>query len=93
MIKKMRSFIAVVETGSFSEASKALHTSQPAISQDVKALETKLQVKLLDRHTKMVSVTPVGQYVYMRAKLLIKEIDETLNELRRITEKQQIGSG
>ena len=39
MIRQMRYYIAVVETGSFSEAAEACHISQSAISQQIRALE------------------------------------------------------
>ena len=44
MHHQMRYFIAVVETNSFFEAGEICHISQSAISQQIKALEKKLQV-------------------------------------------------
>ena len=64
MHRQMRYFIAVVETNSFFEAGEACHISQSAISQQIRALEDELQVKLLERHSRKFSVTPAGVGFY-----------------------------
>ena len=50
-LSQLRSFLAVVDTGSFAAASKELGLSQPAVSQHVRKLEESLQVCLIDRGT------------------------------------------
>ena len=64
----MRYFIAVVEAGSFFEAGEVRHISQSAVSQQIKALEAELEVRLLERHGRRFTVTPAGQYFYEQAK-------------------------
>ena len=84
MIRQMRYYIAVVETGSFSEAAEVCHISQSAISQQIKALEDELQVELLERRGRRFAVTPAGQWFYQRAKRHVAEMDSTIREVRRI---------
>lgn len=84
MIRQMRYFIAVVETGSFSEAAEACHISQSAISQQIKALEEELGAMLLERRGRRFEVTPAGQYFYRRAKRQVAEADSIVREVRRI---------
>lgn len=84
MIRQMRYFIAVVETGNFGEAGEVCHISQSAISQQIQALENELDVKLLDRHGRKFSVTPAGRYFYQRAKQQIGEMESLIREVRRI---------
>ncbi|MBQ9307925.1 MAG: LysR family transcriptional regulator [Clostridia bacterium] len=84
MIRQMRYFIAVVESGNFGEAGEVCHISQSAISQQIQALENELDVKLLDRHGRKFDVTPAGQYFYQRSKQQIGEIESLIREVRRI---------
>lgn len=84
MLRQMRYFIAVVETGSFSEAGERCHISQSAVSQQIKALEDELGVPLLDRRGRRFELTPAGQYLYQRARRQIQEMDSILREVQRI---------
>lgn len=95
MIRQMRYYIAVVETGSFSEAAEACHISQSAISQQIRALEDELQVELLERRGRRFAVTPAGQWFYQRSRRHVAEMDSTIREVRRIGtgEHQQLRIG
>ena len=95
MIRQMRYYIAVVETGSFSEAAEACHISQSAISQQIRALEDELQVELLERRGRRFAVTPAGQWFYQRSRRHVAEMDSTIREVRRIStgEHQQLRIG
>ena len=55
-LRQLRAFIAVMETGSFSEAANVMHLSQAALSGLIKELESRLGVRLLDRSTRRVSL-------------------------------------
>ncbi len=57
-------FYHVVQTGSISKASEALYISQPAVSQSVKQLESKLGGQLFYRTPKGITLTPEGQVLY-----------------------------
>jgi DNA-binding transcriptional LysR family regulator len=48
-LRQIRTFLAVVDTGGVSAAARALHLTQPAVSQQLRDLERGLRVKLLDR--------------------------------------------
>ena len=84
MIRQMKYYIAIVETGNFSEAAELCHISQSAISQQIKALEEELQVELLERKGRRFEVTPAGQWFYQQAKRHVADIDSTIREVRRI---------
>lgn len=57
-------FYHVVQTGSISKASEELYISQPAVSQSVKQLESKLGGQLFYRTPKGITLTPEGQVLY-----------------------------
>ena len=63
-MKQLRSYIAVVDYGSFTKAAEKTYTSQPTISAHIKALEEELGVQLLARDTKNLRVTEKGRELY-----------------------------
>ena len=63
-IRQLESLVVVAEQGSFSEAARILHISQPSISTHISALEKELGVRLFNRTTKKVVLTSQGKEVY-----------------------------
>jgi DNA-binding transcriptional LysR family regulator len=72
----METFLAVVDTGSFSAAARRLDVGQPAVSKLVAHLEERLGVKLLVRTTRGLTATEAGLNYYERARRSIDEADE-----------------
>ncbi len=95
MIRQMKYYVAVVETGSFSEAAELCHISQSAISQQIRALEDELGVRLLERKGRRFAVTAAGEWFFQRAKRHVAEVDSTVREVRRIGtgERRQLRIG
>jgi LysR family cyn operon transcriptional activator len=80
-IRHLRYFLAVAEAGSFSRAADRLGISQPAISQQMRDLEAGLRVSLLQRRGKRILVTPAGLIFQERARVLLRELENLLQEL------------
>jgi DNA-binding transcriptional LysR family regulator len=72
----MRTFVRVVEVGTFTHAANALAMPKPTVSKLIQALEAHLSTKLLHRTTRRVTVTPDGAAYYERAVRLLAELDE-----------------
>lgn len=70
-----RMLVAVMETGSFAEAARRLGTSSGQASKLVSRLEADLGVRLLNRTTRALSPTEVGQAYYERVRAVIEELD------------------
>ncbi|OYQ35610.1 LysR family transcriptional regulator [Niveispirillum lacus] len=70
------SFIAVCETESFSAAATRLGVSTSHVSREVARLEDRLQVRLLYRTTRRVSVTDAGRTFLERCRRLVEEREE-----------------
>lgn len=77
--RQLAAFCAVVERRSFSQAAERLGVTQPAVSLQVRALEKRLGVQLLDRSGRRVEPTEAGSRLYRGAQRLL-EIEETLLE-------------
>jgi len=78
----LQTFVAVAETGSFTEAAGRLGLSRAMTSRHVQALEDRLGVKLLQRTTRRVSTTQAGAAYLERARRLLAEFDEAEHEVR-----------
>ncbi len=72
----MSTFVKVVESGGFSAAARALDMSPSMVTTHVQALEERLDVRLLNRSTRKVSLTEVGQAYYERCLQILAEVDD-----------------
>lgn len=78
----LRYFVAVAEELHFSRAAQRLFVAQQALSRDIRRLEERLGVRLLDRTTRRVALTPAGAVLLTRARELLAHFDATVRELR-----------
>lgn len=85
-LRQLRAFVAVTETSSFSEASRSMHLSQAALSGLVKELEERVGVRLLDRSTRSVSPSVVGEAFEPMARRVLVDLDEALARLTDLKE-------
>ncbi|CAN0626823.1 Transcriptional regulator [Burkholderia multivorans] len=79
----METFVAVVESGSFSAAARRLDVGQPAVSKSVAQLEERLGARLLLRSTRGLTTTDAGQLFYEHAKRAIAEAEEAEQAARQ----------
>jgi DNA-binding transcriptional LysR family regulator len=82
-LQAIRIFARVVETGNFSRAAQSLQLPSSTVSKWVAVLETQLRVKLLERSTRTVSVTPAGAAYYERTRQLLIDLDDIESTLGR----------
>jgi DNA-binding transcriptional LysR family regulator len=87
---EMRTFVAVVDAGSFVQAADALEISKAAVSRHVADLEQRLGVRLLQRTTRKLSLTEEGRAFHARCKSLLGELEDAEAE---ITSKSLEASG
>ena len=78
-----RNFIAIVEAGSLSAASKRVHVAQPALSNQLKLLQKKFGTQLVNirRGVHNIELTNAGCILYNKAKYLCSLEDDTQREI------------
>ncbi len=75
-IQAMRIFVRVVEAGTFTRAADSLALPKGTVTKQIQALESRLRVKLLNRTTRRVTVTPDGAAYFERAARLLNDFDD-----------------
>ncbi|WP_025130235.1 LysR family transcriptional regulator [Pseudomonas sp. PH1b] len=86
-LKQLRYFVAVAEELHFGRAASRLCISQPALSFDIKKLEGQLDIQLLNRNNKSVSLTNAGQVLLEEARYLLLRAEQA----RRLTQRSAEG--
>jgi LysR family cyn operon transcriptional activator len=72
-LRQLRAFVAIVESGGVAHAAARLNVSQPALSRQILALESDLDVQLFDRVGRRLRLTPVGEDLLRRSRRLLAE--------------------
>src|SRR4051812_36627367 len=70
-LRHLRYFIAAAENGSVSAASRALHISQSAISEQLSDLESEIEIPLFTRTSRKATLTPAGELFLTEARRII----------------------
>lgn len=83
-IKHLKVFVAVAEELNFHRAAERLAIAQPAVSRTISELEQRLNVKLLERTTRMVRLTGPGRYLLQESHELLKRMSNVDNNLRHL---------
>jgi DNA-binding transcriptional LysR family regulator len=83
-LRQLQAFVAVMEAGSFSEAAEAMHLSQAALSGLIRELESRVGVRLLDRTTRSVSPSAVGEAFEPMVRRVLASLDEALDSLSNL---------
>ena len=77
----LRVFVRVMDRGSFSNAAKDLRLTPSAVSKLISRLEDQLGVRLLERSTRRLALTPEGETFLSRARRIVADIDEAEAEV------------
>lgn len=75
-LPRLMVFAAVVKNGSFTQAAKALGITKSAVSQQIMLLENELGVRVLNRTTRGISLTALGEKLLLRCQLLQDQADQ-----------------
>ncbi|TMV04259.1 LysR family transcriptional regulator [Ruegeria sediminis] len=82
-IKQLRYFIAIAEEGSLSAAAQRVNVAQPSLSQHVLSLERDLEVKLLERSPRGVTLTQSGEILLSHAREITRAMENAVELVRQ----------
>jgi DNA-binding transcriptional LysR family regulator len=83
-LRQLRYFVAIADAKTFSRAAANLHISQPALSKSIRSLEQSLDVTLVERGAREVTLTTFGKSLYNYAKSIAAELDRAHSELQAL---------
>jgi len=85
----LEAFLAIAQHGRFHKAARALHLTQTALTRRLQNLEEGLGVKLVERTTRSVALTPLGASFLPQARRLVGELTAALVEIRETGRAQR----
>lgn len=85
----VQAFVAIADFGGFQKAAETLHVTQTAVTQRLRNLEDFLGVMLVERTTRSIALTTIGEDFLPQARRLLQELSSTLNEIRETGKAQR----
>jgi DNA-binding transcriptional LysR family regulator len=90
-LRHLRAFLAIADEGTITGAAARLTITQPALSRTLGQLETHLGVRLVDRSTHHLHLTPAGETFRQRAVAAVAAVDDVLDPARAGTWPVRLG--
>lgn len=92
-MRQLRLFLALVETGHFGRAAERCFVSPSTFSGAIKKMEATLGVRLLDRESSGVKLTPAGEDIVPLARAVLVNAEEMLNRCKRPARRRAVKLG
>ena len=83
-LRHLVSFLAVADELHFGRAAARLHLAQPSLSQQIQRLERSLSVRLVERTSHQVSLTPAGEVLRELARNIVAQVEEATTAVREV---------
>lgn len=81
-LNQLKYFVAVADARSFSKAAEQHFLTQAAITQQIRQLESTVGVQLIDRKTRPISLTPMGEAFVREARAILLRMDSAIQHAR-----------
>jgi DNA-binding transcriptional LysR family regulator len=75
-LKSMRTFVRVIDEGSFAAAARAIDTAPAVVTRAIADLEEHLGARLINRTTRRIALTEIGERYLERARVILADIDD-----------------
>lgn len=90
---RLRYFVAVAETGSFTRAARREGVSQPSLSQQILELEKELSVRLFDRLGRSIQLTAAGERFLPQARAVLAALADARQVVRDASQRVELRAG
>lgn len=80
----MRYFVALAETLHFGHAAARMNVSQPPFSRQIAAIEKRLGVRLVERNSRNVALTPAGQHFLADCRAVLEQFDTACRDVQLV---------
>lgn len=84
--RRLSAFVKIVDTGSLTRAADNLHVAQPALSQQVAALEAHFRQRLLIRSKRGMVPTEAGRALYRHAQIILRQLSQAQTDVGQSTQ-------
>lgn len=81
--RQLEYFTTISKLENFTRTAEVLHVSQPSVTKAIKALEAEFKITLIDRSQKHVSLTPEGRAFLLHAEKILRDVEETYQDMQR----------
>lgn len=82
-LRQFRYLVAVADQLNFRRAAEVCHVSQPTLSDQIRELEGRLKVQLVERNRRRVVLTPVGREVVEKARGVLRDVQDIVDLTER----------
>jgi LysR family hydrogen peroxide-inducible transcriptional activator len=82
-LRQLRYLVAIADALSFRRAADLCHVTQPTLSDQIKELEARLKVQLIERDRRRVVLTPLGREIVDRARAVLREVQDIVDLAER----------
>lgn len=90
-LRDLRYLVAVADERHFGRAAESCYVSQPTLSTQIRKLERELGVELVERNPRRIALTPAGEQVVERARVVLSETD-SIHEIARRSRDPESGT-
>src|SRR5262249_20818895 len=81
-LRQLRAFATIARSGSFTRAARVLNLSQPALTVQLRNLETALGIRLVDRNSRSLALTRVGRELLPTLERILHDLDVAVSDTR-----------
>ncbi|MBH5338115.1 LysR family transcriptional regulator [Streptomyces pactum] len=90
-LRHLRALDAVAEAGTVTAAAARLHMTQPALSRTLAQLEARVGVRLVDRSSRHLALTPAGTTLLGHGRAILAHLDAALADTRAVSRPLRLG--
>ncbi|KNB52069.1 LysR family transcriptional regulator [Streptomyces caatingaensis] len=90
-LRHLKALVAIADLGTITAAAGALHMTQPALSRTLAQLEHRVGVRLVDRSSRRLALTPAGRTLHDHGRAILAHLDAALADTAAVSRPLRVG--